>query len=258
MRRGSLITILGSLVFAALVAWLGNAWIEKKYSVTAPPPEPRVQVLVAAKDIPIDTKIDPSYLKTLDLPAASAPEGHLTTPDQILGKRLKEPVYAGEIILGRRLSENTNSNVLAAILTPGMRAVALRVDELIGVSGFILPGSRVDVMAAGGGLGARTVLQDIKVLSVDQALTATGGTLPAKLINLEVDPRQAELLMEVTGSANIRLALRPPGDRDINPSGTVTQVKPMRTVTQIKGMSLTPAGQWEYSPNPGAPNEVTP
>jgi len=249
MNRASLITILGSLVIAALVAWLGNTWIERKYGVPTQPSETLVPVLIAAKDIPIDTKIDPSFLKTLELPVASAPEGHLSTPDQVLGKRLKEPLYAGEIILGRRLMDDSGANVLSAILSPGKRALAVRVDDLIGVSGFILPGSRVDVLAAGGGLGARTVLQDIKVLSVDQVLNAPGAALAAKSVNLEVDPRQAEQLMEVMGGTNIRLTLRPPGNQSI---------KPTRSVTQIKGVISSPAGQWEQSTTTGSPLEVKP
>jgi len=207
MNRGNLLTLLASLVLAGLVAWIGTAWIEKRYGGEQEPP-PMVNVIVAAKDIPIDTKIDPTFVRLIQMPPGSAPEGHLSTPEQIIGKRLKDPVYAGDILLARRLLDDNAVSMLSVTLAPGMRAVAVRVDDIIGVSGFILPGSRVDVIASGGGKGVRTVLENIKVLSVGQALSAEGGTLRAGSVTMEVDPRQAEILMEATESGSVRLALR--------------------------------------------------
>lgn len=207
MNKSNWIPLLISLVLAAFVAWLGNIWIEQRYGAQEKPPE-MIKVLVAAKDIPIDTKIDQTFLKAVEMPPASAPAGHLTTTDQILGKRLKEPVYNGEVILARRLLDDSAASMLSVTLTPGKRAVAIRVDDIIGVSGFILPGSHVDLITTSGGQGVRTVLQDIKVLTVGQTLTAEGGTLRAGSVTLEVDPRQAEIVMEATERGSIRLALR--------------------------------------------------
>ena len=212
MNKRSLITILISLFLAATVAWIGNAWIEKRLSGSAQPPA-MVKVLVAAKDIPIDTKIDQTFLKLVEMTPGSVPDGYQSSPDKILGKRLKEPVYKGEPILPRRLLDDSAASVLSVTLTPGKRAVAVKVDDIIGVSGFILPGSHVDVIASGRGQGTRTVLQDIKVLTVGQALKAEGGTLRAGSVTLEVDPRQAEILTEATLAGSVRLALRHQMDR---------------------------------------------
>ena len=211
MSKSNWIPLLLSLVLATFVAWLGNAWIEQRYGAQEKPPD-MVKVLVAAKDIPIDTKIDQTHLKVVEMPPASAPAGHLTTADQILGKRLKEPVYNGEAILSRRLLDDSAASMLSVTLTPGKRAVAVRVDDIIGVSGFILPGSHVDVISSSGGQ-AQTVLQDIKVLTVGQTMTAEGGTLKAGSVTLEVDPRQAEILLQTTERGSIRLALRHQLDR---------------------------------------------
>ena len=222
MNRGSLLTLLASLVLAGFVAWIGTAWIERRYG-GEPEAPPMVDVHVAAKDIPIDTKIDPTFIRLIQMPPASAPEGHISRPDQVIGKRLKEPVYAGDLLLTRRLLDDNAISILSVTLTPGMRAVAVRVDDIIGVSGFILPGSRVDVIASGGGKGVRTVLENIKVLSVGQALSAEGGTLRAGSVTMEVDPRQAEILMEATESGSVRLALRSQREED---SGQTTQAEP--------------------------------
>jgi len=199
--------LLASLLLAGLVAWIGTAWIEKRFG-GQPEAPPMVDVIVAARDIPIDTKIDVSYIRLIQMPPGSAPEGHLSKPEQVIGKRLREPVYAGDILSSKRLLDDNAISILSVTLAPGMRAVAVRVDDIIGVSGFILPGSRVDVIASGGGKGVRTVLENIKVLSVGQVLTAEGGTLRAGSVTMEVDPRQAEILMEATESGSVRLALR--------------------------------------------------
>lgn len=212
MNRGSLFTILTSLVLAAIVAWMGNAWIETKLSGKEKPPE-MVKVLVAAQDIPIDTKIDLTQIKAVEMPPASAPAGYETAADKILGKRLKEPIYQGEPILARRLLADSDASLLSVTLTPGKRALAVKVDDIIGVSGFILPGSHVDVIASGEGQGTRTVLQDIKVLTVGQALKAEGGTLRVGSVTLEVDPCQAEILTAATLNGSVRLALRHQLDR---------------------------------------------
>lgn len=298
MNRSSLIAILGSIVLAAFVAWLGNTWIERRLSSTEKPPE-MTKVLVAAKDIPIDTKIDVSQIRLVELPSASVPPGHLTSPDQILGKRLKEAVYSGEVILKRRLLEDSAASVLSVTLSPGKRAVAVRVDDIIGVSGFLVPGSHVDVIASGRGQGARTVLQDIKVLTVGQVLKAEGGNLRAGSVTLEVDPRQAEILMEATVGGNVRLALRHQLDRSFVASpetaaatppeeGTVTMApapeatlssapaettppeavaellaatdsKRMRSIIVIKGMKETRTGsQWEFNPDEDTSQEAKP
>ncbi len=212
MSRGSLLTLLGSIILAGIVAWMGNIWIERRLGGTDKPPE-MVQVVIAAKDIPVDTKIDPTYLTTIDMLPGALPQGHLSAPEQVLGKRLKEAVYKGETIAAKRLLDDSASSMLSVTLTPGKRAVAVRVDDIIGVSGFILPGSRVDVISTAGGQ-AHTVLRDIKVLTVGQTLSAEGGTLRAGSVTLEVDPLQAEILTDITEKGNLRLALRHQADRE--------------------------------------------
>lgn len=278
MNRGSLFTILASLGLAALIAWMGNNWIETKINGRGKPPE-MIRVLVAAQDIPIDTKIDQAQIKVMEMPPASVPAGYETSPDKILGRRVKEPIYQGEPILARRLLTDSDANLLSVTLTPGKRALAVKVDDIIGVSGFILPGSHVDVIASGGGQGTRTVLQDIKVLTVGQALKAEGGTLRVGSVTLEVDPRQAEILTAATLNGSVRLALRHQLDRafvalprpgapeeeaeGVNTAGSQTSnllaanpAKQMRSISVIKGMNETVTGvQWEVQP--GSKTDVT-
>ena len=268
--------ILGSLVLAALVAWIGNAWIEKRIGSAEKKVE-TVMALKATQDIPIDTKIDHTFFRMVEIPKTDAPPGFLSAPDQVLGKRLKEPLYKDEIFISRRLLDDSAASVLSVTLTPGMRALAVRVDDIIGVSGFLLPGSHVDVLASSSG-GVRTVLQDIKVLTVGQVLKAEGGTLRAGSVTLEVDPRQAEILTEATLTGSVRLALRHQQDRaffepkpsaeesgeeaapPVQPSTPApsetgaedliaANIKKMKSIIVIKGMTETHTGiQWEVKP----------
>lgn len=277
MNRGNLLAILGSLVLAALVAWLGNTWIERQLSGAEKPVE-LVRVLVANKDIPLDTKIDQTHFRATEIPPGAVPQGAIKSPEEILGKRVKEAMYQGEILLTRRLLDDASASVLSVTLTPGKRAVAVRVDDIIGVSGFILPGSRVDVIASGRGAGAKIVLQDIKVLTVGQALKAEGGNLRVGSVTLEVDPRQAEILMEATEGGSVRLALRHQMDRKFiepekpaapppaepaeappPPTDELLAAAKMRSISVIKGITEQKTGaQWEVPAASDKPEESKP
>jgi len=214
----------------------------------------------------------------MEIPPSAIPQGAIKSPEEILGKRVKEGIYKGEILLSRRLLDDASASVLSVTLTPGKRAVAVRVDDIIGVSGFILPGSRVDVIASGRGSGARTVLQDIKVLTVGQALKAEGGNLRAGSVTLEVDPRQAEILMEATEGGSVRLALRHQMDRKFiepekpaatpvpvpaeeppPPTDELVAAASMRSITIIKGVKEQKTGaQWEIPAASEKPEEPKP
>lgn len=221
MSAGSLVTILFSLALASAVAFLGNAWLDRKLGASDGEVPETATVVAAAKDIPVATSIDQTYLRMLQVPRALVPEGAVSAADELLGRSLKEPVYTGEIIVSKRLLSGEESNILSAMLAPGMRAITVRINDVSGVSGFLRPGSRVDVISTPRGGKARTVLQDLKILAVGQALQAAReGAMQAKAVTLEVNPRQAELLAEATESGDVRLTLRHQSDRVQVDAGT--------------------------------------
>jgi pilus assembly protein CpaB len=125
----------------------------------------------------------------------------------------------GELVLEQRVVEEVNGSTLSAILTPGMRAITVRVNDVIGVGGFLLPGNRVDILASrkDGSRRAHTniILEDLKVLAVDQtASTDTDKPVVVRAVTLELDPKEAEKLVNATEEGSVQLALRNPLDEE--------------------------------------------
>ena len=244
MNAGSVVTILFSLALAGGVAYIGNAWLERRLDNSLQESPALVSVVTAAKDMPVDTRLDKSFLRLSQMPPALVPAGAIQDLDDLLGKVLKEPVYAGEVISSNRLLGDAGVNVLSALLAPGKRAITVRVNDVSGVSGFLLPGSRVDVISTRRGSQARTVLQDIKILAVGQTLQAAGeGALPAKAVTLEVEPRQAEVLAEAADRGNVQLTLRNQSDRALvsTSRGNETRAAPV-AATAIAESASGPVG----------------
>jgi pilus assembly protein CpaB len=133
-------------------------------------------------------------------------------------------LYQGEPILDKRLAAAGSGGGLAATIKPGMRACAVRVDEVVGVAGFVRPGMRVDVLVSGTAPGApsadgpkvKTLLQNIEVLSAgsDIQKDAEGKPVQVSVVNLLVTPEQAELLSLASNQTRIQLVLRNPLDTD--------------------------------------------
>ncbi len=181
-------------------------------------------VVIAAKDIPAGSTIAEAMLKdgtvrAIKWPKGSVPAGAFGTPTEVIGKVNRVKIMANEPILDSRLSgEGAGVTVR---LEPGKRAMAVRVDEIIGVSGFIVPDDRVDVIVTTMPPGvtnadarlSKIVLQNKRVLSVAQSTEQKDGKPQvARSITLEVSPEEAEKLSLAYQEGPIVLALRGVGD----------------------------------------------
>jgi pilus assembly protein CpaB len=150
----------------------------------------------------------------------------------VIGRGVIESIYQGEAVLDSRISGKGVGGGLAAIIPPGMRAVAVRVNDVVGVGGFITPGTHVDVLIAGNppgtqaavtGTRTKTLLQNIEVLSAGQNLQkdAEGKPVNVTVVNMLVTPEQAEVLSLASNEARIQLVLRNPMDKEVaKTSGT--------------------------------------
>lgn len=180
-------------------------------------------IVVAAQDIPPGTTLNDEALKkglikTTPWPKNSIPAGAFSSPQQVLGKVNRVKILANEPILESRLAGEGAG--LTVRLEAGKRALALRVDEIVGVSGFIVPDDRVDVILTTTPLGAgqdakisKIVLQNKRVLSVAQSTEQKDGKPQlARSITLEVTPEEAEKLSLASQEGPIVLALRGLGD----------------------------------------------
>lgn len=209
MRAKNLVTILMALALAGVVAWMGNAWIESRLDQGQ---EEMVNVVLAVADIPPHTTVGPDQLRLDSRPRHLVPATHISDPSVVVGKKLRDPIYEGEIIITKRLADDGMASPLLDALPRGMRAMTLRLDDISGHAGFLLPGSRVDIITLQSGQGATTVLRNIKVIAVGQTLIAQGSTVQGGTVTLEVTPRQAEILTEISSQGGIRLVLRRQND----------------------------------------------
>jgi pilus assembly protein CpaB len=205
------------------------------------------EVVIAGKDIPAGTAINDKLIqdgtiKVVSWPKASVPNGAFSSADKIVGKINKAKIVAGEPILESRLAGDGTG--LTVRLEAGKRAMAVKVDEIIGVSGFLMPDDRVDVIvttapATGNAQNekfSKIVLQNKRVLSVAQNVEQKDEKPQlAHSITLEVTPEEAEKLSLASQEGQIILALRALGDDTVAQTRGSNKHDLLSTVAPAKG-----------------------
>jgi pilus assembly protein CpaB len=185
-----------------------------------------MRVVAAASNIKIGSLLTTSDLTVIEI-AGTLPKGAILKPEDALGRGVVSSLYQGEPILEDRLAPPGSGGGLAATIPEGMRACAVKVDDVVGVAGFVTPGMRVDVLISGTppgvtsptqGVMSKTVLQNIGVLSAgtDIQKDAEGKPKQVQVVNLLVTPEQAETLSLASNHLAIQLILRNPLDTKIN------------------------------------------
>jgi pilus assembly protein CpaB len=182
--------------------------------------EKGVNVVVAATDVSWGTKLAPDMIKVLKFPAGNAPEGNFENTDIVNGRISLANLKRGEAILDSKLAPaNVTAGGVAAVMHPEKRAMAVKVDEIVGVAGFIKPSDRVDVMVTMSHAGAaeklftKLLLENVLVLATGADIEKKGKDdkpSPVTVITLEVTPEEAEKLALATTEGKLRLALRNP------------------------------------------------
>ena len=179
-------------------------------------------VVVAASNMDVGTALRPEDLRAIEWPAKSVPEGAFHKPEEIIGRGLIQPVVAFEPILPAKLASAEAGAGLPPVIPEGMRALSVRVNDVIGVAGYVLPGTRVDVLVTVNPTDRRDDMTSKVILSNVQVLTA--GTrierdvekdkpVSVSVVTLLVDPMQAERLTLASTEGKIQLALRNPMDK---------------------------------------------
>lgn len=184
------------------------------------------RIVAAAVNVPLGTILKSSDLKIIEI--GEAPVGAILAKDEgsLVGRGAIADLTAGEPILERNLAAAGSGGGLAAAIPVGMRACAVKVDEVVGVSGFVTPGMHVDVIMSGNppapgtspnDTQVRTLLQDLKVLSAgtDFQKDAEGKAKQVQVVNLLVTPDQAETLSLASSQTHIQLVLRNPLDTTV-------------------------------------------
>ncbi len=224
MNRRLFTILLSAFVIAALCSFVVFRLVSHR--ITATPMARTTRVVAAAADIKIGSIIHPNDLSTIEI-AGTLPKGVTMKPQDVIGRGVISDIYAGEPILDSRLAAPGSGGGLAATIPQGFRAAAIKVDQVVGVAGFVTPGMHVDVLASGTPPGAtnnanestvtKTLLQNIEVLSAgtDIQKDAEGKPQQVQVVNLLVNPEQAELLSLAGNETKIQLVLRNPLDTQI-------------------------------------------
>lgn len=216
MNRTRLMLI-GALALA--VGFLVSAYVYKNLQGKAGSSDPGVEVMVAANDLQVGNRVEEHDIRIIRVPAADLPPGAPRKRSDVIGHGVIMPISKGEFILPNRLAPENAGAGLPALIPPGMRAVSVRVNDVASVSGFVTPGTRVDVLVTAATVGSgeqqtTTVLQNVQVLASGHTLerSSTGEAQNAVVITLLVTPEDAQRLTLATNEGRIQLALRNPVD----------------------------------------------
>ncbi len=223
MYRRFIIVFTFALVIAAMSSYLVYRLVVS--NVQRPQPKvaavAKVKVVIATRDLQTGELIQAADVQQVEWNAGVPDRAVLKVGDAV-GRGTLASIFKGEVIVEGRLAPMGAGAGLASTIPIGKRAVALRVNEVVGLAGFVLPGARVDVVIAGSapgsepqaGILSRTILQNIEVLSAGQKIDkdAAGKPEVVQVVNLLVTPDQAEMLSLAGSETKVQLVLRNPMD----------------------------------------------
>jgi len=216
MNRTRLLMI-GVLALAA--GLLAAVYVYKNLQPKSGMPADMAQVMVAANDLQVGARVEDHDIRIIQIPSSDMPPGAPRKKADVIGHGVIIPISKGEFILPNRLAGENAGSGLPALIPPGMRAVSVRVNEIVSVAGFVTPGTRVDVLLTGAPTGSgeqqtTTVLQNVAVLASGHTLerTSSGEAQNTAVITLLVTPDDAQRLTLASTEGHIQLALRNPLD----------------------------------------------
>lgn len=212
------LVILISVLVGAAAVYLAAQWVGQQAAVATR------KVVVATRDIDVGTRLSSEMLQVVDWPAGASLKEPYESPDKVKDRVTNTQVLRGEPILSAKLAPEGTQAGLSAVLPEGHRAITVKVNEIVGVAGFALPGNYVDVMVNTPDENnkpiSKIVLERIKVLAVAQDLN-TGENKPrvVSAVTLDVTPQQAEQLDLARSIGSLSLVLRSITDK--SPAATV-------------------------------------
>jgi pilus assembly protein CpaB len=240
----------------ALVAGLSTALFISRYLSNRPGGATVVmtKIVVAAVDMPLASKIKPEDLTLAEWPTEHLPAGAIRDPKELVGRILLSRVLTGQPVLPGMLAAKNAGNGLAALIPANMRAMAVRVDDVVGVAGFIHPDDRVDVLVTlpsrAGLTTTKIFMQNVKVLAVGQEVEANDQARmhasPATVATLLVSPQDSERLALAAAQGRLLLTLRSWTDSlPVNTEGAVPDEligePPVVAAKQAEGPARPPA-----------------
>ena len=209
------LVLLVALACGAVAAFMALRYVRSQ-TTNLMAEAPKGRVVVASHELKVGTVLTANDVKTVEWPGGSMPAGYISTSAQAVGRGLIRPVQENEPFLESKLAPKGIGGGLSVSIEPGMRALSVRVDEVVGVAGFVLPGTRVDVLLT---LDKATksnepitqaLLQNVMTLAAGQQIQQDKDGKPKSVpvITLLVTPEQAETLTLASTAGRIQLALR--------------------------------------------------
>jgi len=230
------LTVLAMSIVLALVVSAVFYQVSARAAHTKPKQVEYRDLVTAAQPLPVGTTVRREELKLTKVPLDLFPRGGFSKVEEVIDRPVVSNVLLDEPVLEGRLAARGSGSGLAPIIPPGMRAVSVRVNDVVGVAGFVLPGMRVDVLVTGrppnyNGTITNTVLQNIVVLSAGQTLQpeSRGQAINAPVVTLLVTPEQAETLTLAGNEGHIQLVLR-------NGADQLTERTPGRETAELFGL----------------------
>jgi pilus assembly protein CpaB len=206
-----------ALVLAAAVTLVTNRILRNRLE----PSNDMTHIVVAAQGVSVGSRLSEADLRLAPWPRAVPLKGSFQNIADVIGRGVVVPMISNEPILESKLAPTGSGAGLTAAIPDGMRAVGVKVNDVIGVAGFVVPGSRVDVILSGspGKEGevemSKVILENIQVLAAGQNVATDGNGKPqnVQVVTLLVTPQQSQKLALASVDGNIQLALRNPLDR---------------------------------------------
>jgi len=219
------LTVLGvSLLFALVISSVFYQMTARAGSPKKTEPTDMKDIVVAARPLAVGTTVKPADIKINKIPAVAFPKGAFSKPEEVIDRPLISNILMDEPVLEGRLAARGSGLGLAPVIPVGMRAVTLRVNDVSGIAGFVLPGMRVDVLVTGHPPNSDSSvtatpqqLQNLLVLSAGTVMQpdARGQAMPAQTVTLLGTPEQAETLTLASSDTRIQLVLRNGSDQSI-------------------------------------------
>ncbi len=273
MNKRLLSVILFGFLFAGGASLVLYRVMLHQASASAAPPAGQL-ICVASRDV------EPGKLlreEDIDLQSwpGPLPANVLRVKRDAVGRAVTSRIFKNEPVLGDRLAAAGAGAGLSALIPPGMRAVAVKVNDIVGLAGFVVPGTHVDVIASGSqsdvtamssGTVSRTILQDITVLSAGQDFKqeSDGKPVSVQVVNLLVTPQQAEILSLAGNQTIIQLVLRNGQDKDkVQTTGValnylLASVAPAPVTAPVARQRIAvPRAEVGPPPSPAAPSAST-
>jgi pilus assembly protein CpaB len=205
-----------ALVVAIVIAVIASRFVYRQIQqASAVKPAPMSHIVVASRPLALGTPLTAQDLALITWPEGTSLDGSFTRVQDCIGRSVITPISKNEAILEAKLAPKEAGVGLPAAIPVGMRAVSVRVDDVVGVSGFAMPGTMVDVLATGTPQGGddsltRNIIQDVRVLAAGQTVEQDKQGKPhtVGVVTLLLTPKQADQLTMASTDNRIHLALR--------------------------------------------------